>query len=94
MAEMISYRLPLVADHLPSGFEHQDEATGSRLLYVALTRPEDLLIMTVCQPSAFVQHSPFKEPQRHYRHADHGKADEIVPGRRIDCPRGRDVSDA
>ena len=45
----------LWADQLPSGFENQDEATESRLLYVALTRPEDLLIMTASQPSAFVQ---------------------------------------
>lgn len=42
-----------------------------------------------------VINSPFEEPQRHFRFADHGITDEIVPGRRVtDCPRGRDVSDA
>ena len=56
-AKGLQYRVVILlwADQLPSGFENQDEATESRLLYVALTRPEDLLIMTASQPSAFVQ---------------------------------------
>jgi hypothetical protein len=42
------------ADLLPSDFEDRDEDSERKLLYVGLTRAEDLLVITHTHPSAYV----------------------------------------
>lgn len=56
-AKGLQYRVVILlwADQLPGTFENSDEATDRCLMYVALTRPEDLLIITASRPSPFVQ---------------------------------------
>ena len=52
----LQYRVVIVmwADLLPAAFENTDEAAERRLLYVALTRPEEHLIVTCSKISPFV----------------------------------------
>ncbi|NJM12942.1 MAG: AAA family ATPase [Synechococcaceae cyanobacterium SM1_2_3] len=80
-AKGLQYRVVILlwADQLPSGFERQDEAADSRLMYVALTRPEDLLVITASYPSAFVQ-----------RIAESGKVERRSPERIMAMPSSED----
>ncbi|MCB1820114.1 MAG: NERD domain-containing protein, partial [Candidatus Competibacteraceae bacterium] len=57
VAKGLQYRVVILlwADQLPGTFADSDEAADCCLMYVALTRPEDLLFITVSQPSPFVQ---------------------------------------
>lgn len=56
-AKGLQYRVVLLlwADQLPSQFDDSDEVADHCLMYVALTRPEDLLVMTTSKPSSFIQ---------------------------------------
>jgi superfamily I DNA/RNA helicase len=42
------------ADLLPSNFSDSDEEAERRLMYVALTRPEDMLVITYSGDSTFI----------------------------------------
>lgn len=56
-AKGLQYRVVILlwADQLPSQFANSDEVVDRCLMYVALTRPEDLLVITTSRPSLFVQ---------------------------------------
>jgi hypothetical protein len=56
-AKGLQYRVVILlwADQLPGSFANSDEAADHCLMYVALTRPEDLLFITASRPSPFVQ---------------------------------------
>lgn len=56
-AKGLQYRVVILlwADQLPSQFDDSDEVADGCLMYVALTRPEDLLVITASRPSSFVQ---------------------------------------
>lgn len=56
-AKGLQYRAVILlwADQLPSQFDDSDEVADRCLMYVALTRPEDLLVITASKPSSFVQ---------------------------------------
>lgn len=55
-AKGLQYRVVILmwADLLPSGFPDSDVEEERRLMYVALTRPEDMLFMTCSSDSAFI----------------------------------------
>ena len=56
-AKGLQYRVVILlwAEQLPSTFDDSDEVADRCLMYVALTRPEDLLVMTTSKPSSFMQ---------------------------------------
>jgi UvrD-like helicase C-terminal domain/AAA domain/Nuclease-related domain len=55
-AKGLQYRAVILmwADLLPSGFPESDTEEERRLMYVALTRPEDMLFITCSKDSAFI----------------------------------------
>jgi superfamily I DNA/RNA helicase len=52
----LQYRAVIVlwADRLPRSFPDLDPAEDPKLMYVALTRPEDYLFITHSGPSSFI----------------------------------------
>lgn len=56
-AKRLQYRVVILmwADLLPSEFPDSDVEGERRLMYVALTRPEDMLFITCSMESAFVR---------------------------------------
>jgi superfamily I DNA/RNA helicase len=55
-AKGLQYRVVILmwADLLPSDFPDSDKEAERRLMYVALTRPEDMLVITCSNDSAFI----------------------------------------
>jgi hypothetical protein len=55
-AKGLQYRAVIViwADHLPRQFQDTDELEERRLMYVALTRPEDFLVISASGQSPFI----------------------------------------